>query len=71
MTTKEDRIKEEIDNVLRRMCFSRDLREFSDDTVERIFNTYVVQSRCVDDDIVVDEDIVITALMEIVYNLDC
>ena len=69
--TKEDRIKEEIDNVLRRMCFGRDLREFSDDTVERMFNTYVVQSRCVDDDIVVDEDIVITALMEIVYNLDC
>ena len=71
MTTKEDRIKEEIDNVLRRMCFGRDLREFSDDTVERIFNTYVVQSRCVDDDIVVDEDIVVTALMEIAYNLDC
>ena len=71
MTTKEDRIKEEIDNILRRMCFGRDLREFSDDTVERIFNTYVVQSRCVDDDIVVDEDIVVTALMEIVYELDC
>ena len=71
MTTKEDRIKEEIDNVLRQMCFGRDLREFSEDTVERIFNTYVVQSRCVDDDIVVDEDIVVTALMEIVYNLDC
>lgn len=69
--TKEDRIKEEIDNVLRQMCFGRDLREFSEDTVERIFNTYVVQSRCVDDDIVVDEDIVVTALMEIVYNLDC
>lgn len=69
--TKEDRIKEEIDNVLRRMCFGRDLREFSEDTVERIFNTYVVQSRCVDDDIVVDEDIVVTALMEIVYELDC
>lgn len=69
--TKEDHIKEEIDNVLRRMCFGRDLREFSDDTVERVFNTYVVQSRCVDDDIVVDEDIVITALMEIVYELDC
>ena len=69
--TNEDRIKEEIDNILRRMCFGRDLREFSEDTVERIFNTYVVQSRCVDDDIVVDEDIVVTALMEIVYNLDC
>ena len=69
--TKEDRIKEEIDNVLRQMCFGRDLREFSEDTVERGINTYVVQSRCVDDDIVVDEDIVITALMEIVYNLDC
>ena len=69
--TKEDHIKEEIDNVLRRMCFGRDLREFSEDTVERIFNTYVVQSRCVDDDIVVDEDIVVTALMEIVYELDC
>lgn len=69
--TKEDRIKEEIDNVLRQMCFGRDFREFSEDTVERIFNTYVVQSRCVEDDIVVDEDIVVTALMEIVYELDC
>lgn len=69
--TKEDRIKEEIDNVLRQMCFGRDFREFSEDTVERIFNTYVVQSRCVEDDIVVDKDIVVTALMEIVYNLDC
>lgn len=69
--TKEDHIKEEIDNVLRQMCFGRDLREFSEDTVERIFNTYVVQSRCVDGDIVVDEDIVVTALMEIVYELDC
>lgn len=69
--TNEDCIKEEIDNVLRQMCFGRDLREFSEDTVERIFNTYVVQSRCVDDDIVVDEDIVVTALMEIVYELDC
>ena len=69
--TKEDRIKEEIDNVLRQMCFGRDLREFSDDTVERIFNTNVVQFRCVNDDIVVDEDIVVTALMEIVYELDC
>ena len=69
--TKEDHIKEEIDNVLRRMCFGRVLREFSDDTVERIFNTNVVQFRCVNDDIVVDEDIVITALMEIVYELDC
>lgn len=69
--TKEDRIKEEIDNVLRQMCFGRDFREFSEDTVERIFNTYVIQSRCVDDDIVVDKDIVVTALMEIVYNLDC
>lgn len=69
--TKEDHIKEEIDNVLRQMCFSRDFREFSEDTVERIFNTYVIQSRCVEDDIVVDKDIVVTALMEIVYNLDC
>lgn len=69
--TKEDRIKEEIDNVLRQMCFSRDFREFSEDTVERIFNTYVIQSLCVEDDIVVDKDIVVTALMEIVYNLDC
>lgn len=71
ITDRAVRVKKEIDNVLRQMCFGRDLREFSEDTVERIFNTYVVQSRCVDDDIVVDEDIVVTALMEIAYNLDC
>ena len=71
ITDRAVRVKKEIDNVLRQMCFGRDLREFSEDTVERIFNTYVVQSRCVDDDIVVDEDIVVTALMEIVYELDC
>lgn len=63
----EIRIKNEIENTLRQMCFSRS-REWSDSMINRIFKTNVINDKCVMDDIVVDEDMIVSALMEIVFE---
>ncbi len=66
-TSKEIKVKEEIENVLRQMCFGRS-REWSQGVVNRIFKTNAINDKCIMDDIVVDEDMIVTALMEIVYD---
>lgn len=66
-TSKEIKVKEEIENVLRQMCFGRS-RDWSQGVVNRIFKTNVINDKCIMDDIVVDEDMIVTALMEIVYD---
>jgi hypothetical protein len=58
-------IKEDIEKVLRQMCFGRS-REWSDSMVNKIFGTNVIYRNCVLDDIVIDEDMIVSALMEIV-----
>lgn len=63
----EIRIKNEIENILRQMCFGRS-REWSDSMINRIFKTSVINDKCVMDDIVVDEDMIVSALMEIVFE---
>lgn len=63
--SNEIKIKEDIENVLRQMCFSRS-REWSEGMVDRIFETNVINDKCIIDNIVVDEDIILTALMKIV-----
>lgn len=63
--SNEIKIKEDIENVLRQMCFGRS-REWSEGVVDRIFETNVINDKCIMDSIVVDEDIIVTALMEIV-----
>lgn len=63
--SNEIKVKEEIENVLRQMCFGRS-REWSEGMVDRIFETNVIDDKCIMDDIVVDKDIIVTALMEIV-----
>lgn len=63
--SNEIKVKEDIENVLRQMCFGRS-REWSEGMVDRIFETNVIDDKCIMDDIVVDEDIIVTALMEIV-----
>ena len=65
--SKEQRIKEEIENVLRQMCFGRS-REWSEDMIDRIYETNVIYDKCIEDCIVIDEDMIVTALMEIVVN---
>lgn len=65
--SKERSIKKEIENVLRLMCFGRS-REWSEGMVERIFETYIIEDKCVNDCIVIDEDMIVSALMEIVFN---
>ena len=63
----EIQIKNEIENTLRQMCFGRS-REWSDSMINRIFKTNVINDKCVMDDIVVDEDMIVSALMEIVFE---
>ena len=65
--SKEKKVKEDIELVLRQMCFGRS-REWSEGMVNRIFKTNVIDDKCIMDDIVVDEDMIVTALMEIVYD---
>lgn len=68
MKINEKELREEIDKVLRQMCFGRDYREYSEGVITQIINTAIVYERCISDTIVVDEDIVVTALMEIVFR---
>ena len=62
-------IKKDIENVLRQMCFGRS-REWSESMVDRIFKTNVIYDNCINDCIIIDEDMIVTALMEIVINDD-
>ena len=63
----EIQIKNEIENTLRKMCFGRS-REWSDSMINSIFKTYVINDKCVVDSVVVDEDVIVSALMEIVFE---
>jgi hypothetical protein len=68
VSKREIEIKKDIDKVLRQMCFGRFYRERSDSMVDRLYNTDVIYDRCVKDDIVIDEDMIVTALMEVVFK---
>lgn len=65
--SKEKRVKEEIESVLRQMCFGRS-REWCEGMVKRIFETNVIYDKCIEDCIVIDEDMIVSALMEIVFD---
>ena len=65
--SKEAEIKNDIENVLRQMCFGRS-REYSESMINRIFKTYVINDNCIMDNIMIDEDIMVSALMEIVFK---
>lgn len=67
VSKKEIEVKKDIDKVLRQMCFGRFYRERSDSMVNRLYKTDVIHDRCIEDDIVVDEDMIVTALMQVVY----
>lgn len=65
--SKETEIKNDIENVLRQMCFGRS-REYSESMVNRIFKTDVIDDNCIMDNIMIDEDMMVSALMEIVFK---
>lgn len=67
--SNEIKVKEEIEKVLRQMCFGRS-REWSEGMVDRIFKTNVIYDNCIEDCVVVDEDMIVSALMEVVFE-DC
>lgn len=69
LLTKRIEVENDIEKVLRQMCFGRS-REWSQGVVNRIFETNVIADNCILDDIVIDEDMIVSALMEIAYK-DC
>ncbi len=62
-----NKVKSEIEKVLRQMCFGRS-REWSEGMVNRIYDTNVICDKCIEDCICVDEDMIVSALMEIVFE---
>lgn len=65
--SSETRVKNQIEDTLRQMCFGNS-REWSESMVNKIFKTNVIKDNCIMDDITVDEDIIVSALMEIVFE---
>ena len=65
---KDERVEKEVDTALRMLYFKDKRREYSEDVLSDIMSTDVIMDRCINDEQVVTEDIVITALMEIVYK---
>ena len=49
------------------MCFGT-TREYSEQMVERIYQTNVIYDNCVIDSKTVTEELIVSALMEIVYE---
>ena len=65
--SNEIKIKNQIEDTLRQMCCGNS-REWSESMVNKIFKTGVIEDNCIMDDIDVDEDMVVSALMEIVFE---
>ena len=68
ISKREAELRKDIEKVLRQMCFGRAYREFCEGVITQIINTGVIEDRCIKDTIVVDEDMIVTALMEIVFR---
>lgn len=63
----KNEIREEIEKILRQMTAGRNCREWSDETIDRIYPhiEHIIEVDLMDNDdrLVVDEDMVITAMM--------
>jgi len=62
-------IKENIEQILRIMCFGTS-REWSENMIERIVDTTVIQKNCMEDYTTPNQELIISALLEIVFNMD-
>jgi hypothetical protein len=63
----ENEVTVDIEMVLRQMCLGRS-RYWSENMVNIILKTNVIQDKCIEDNQVADEDMIVTALMEYVYG---
>ena len=68
MSKREAEVREKVEKILKQMCFGRNYREFCEGMINQILATTVIYDRCIADTIVVDEDMIVTALMEIVFR---
>ena len=64
---EENEVRMDIEKVLRQMCFGMS-REWSEDMIDILINTNVIQDKCIEDCQVADEEMIVTALMEYVYK---
>lgn len=64
----EMEVRENIERALRQMCFGTS-REWSEQMVNIILGTNVIQDKCIEDNQIADEAMIVTALMEYVYNI--
>ena len=60
-------VKAEIENILRSMCFGNS-REWSETMIDKIYKTDTINDNCIEDYKPVTEDIIVSALMEIVFK---
>ena len=65
--SNEMKVKNQIEDTLRQMCFGNS-REWSESMVNKIFKTGVIEDNCIIDHIDVDKDMIVSALMEIVFE---
>ena len=65
---KENRIKSEIKKVLEQMCSEGDgSRDYNQRVIDKIYNTEVIVDNCRRNDKHVDESMIVSALLDIVY----
>lgn len=65
--SNKTRVKNQIEDTLRQMCFGNS-REWSEGMINKIFKTNVIEDNCIIDCIDVDEGMIVSALMEIVFE---
>ena len=65
--SNEMKVKNQIEDTLRQMCFGNS-REWSEGMINKIFKTNVIEDNCIIDHIDVDEGMIVSALMEIVFE---
>jgi hypothetical protein len=63
----EEAIKKNIEKVLRQMCLGKS-REWSETMVNRIYDTNVIYVNCIEDCVCIDEDMIVSALMEVIIK---
>ncbi len=61
-------VRKEVETELRRLQFMDKSREWSESVIDALLDTDTIKDRCIQDEQCIDQDIMITALMEIIYK---
>ena len=61
-------VQKEIETELRRLQFMDKSREWSEYVIDVLIDTNTIKNRCIQDEQCIDQDIMITAFMEIIFK---